>query len=328
MDKISGIYCIENKITNKKYIGKSVNIYERWRQHKMFLKHNKHHNRYLQFAWNKYGETAFCFYIIEECLEDELNSKEIYYIQKFNSTDDKYGYNLTDGGDGGNTLIKYTDDEFKEYCKKRSKVLKGKIPYGENAGQSKLKEFQVKEIIKRLLNNDFDCDIAKDYNISQGTVNDIRHHRTWKYLTKDFVFDDISKRKNARYFGKKIIQYDLDGNKIREYKNARVAEEETGIGYKQISQVCNGYKRMVHGFVFRFDGDSFDKFSIKKKKRYCGNKIDQYTLCGKFVKTYDSIAQAKAEYGSTIYNALVGNQKTAYGYIWRYYNEPFNREFN
>ena len=30
---VSGIYCIENLSTNKKYIGQSVNIYERWKKH-------------------------------------------------------------------------------------------------------------------------------------------------------------------------------------------------------------------------------------------------------------------------------------------------------
>lgn len=320
MDKISGIYCIENKITNKKYIGKSVNIYERWRQHKIFLRHNKHHNKYLQFAWNKYGENTFDFYIIEECIEDELNDKEIFYIQKYDSTNNIYGYNLTDGGDGGNTLIKYTDDEFSAYCKKRREILKGKIPYGENAGCAKLKEFQVKEIIQRLLKNDFNYNIAKDYNISCSTINDIRHHKTWKYLTDGIVFDDISKRKNIRTSSKKVIQYDLKGNKICEYKNARIAAQETGIGFKQISQVCNGYKRMAHGFVFRFDGDAFDKFPIEKCTNGFNQAIDQYDLDGNFIRTYNTISQAEKEHNCKgISAALRGISKTSAGYIWKYH---------
>ena len=36
--KITGIYKIENKINNKKYIGQSKNIHRRWNQHKTLLK--------------------------------------------------------------------------------------------------------------------------------------------------------------------------------------------------------------------------------------------------------------------------------------------------
>ena len=74
---ICGIYCIENIMDGKKYIGQSKNIYTRWYQHKLELNYNKHGNRYLQNAWNKYGENNFKFYIIEKCSEDELNEKEI-----------------------------------------------------------------------------------------------------------------------------------------------------------------------------------------------------------------------------------------------------------
>ena len=52
-DIISGIYCIENIITNKKYIGQSINIKDRWSKHKSELNHQTHDNDYLQKAWNK-----------------------------------------------------------------------------------------------------------------------------------------------------------------------------------------------------------------------------------------------------------------------------------
>lgn len=94
----SGIYCIENITTNKKYIGQSTNISDRWRKHISELNHNSHHNDYLQKAWNKYGEEDFKFYILEYCNEDDLDNKEIYYINFYNTTDRKYGYNLKSGG--------------------------------------------------------------------------------------------------------------------------------------------------------------------------------------------------------------------------------------
>lgn len=98
-----GIYKIENIINHKCYIGQSINIKRRWEIHKSELKNNRHYNKYLQKAWNKYGENSFLFSVIEECSKLELNEKEQYYIKKYNSYANKKnskGYNLTIGGDG------------------------------------------------------------------------------------------------------------------------------------------------------------------------------------------------------------------------------------
>jgi len=51
---------------------------------------------------------------------------------------------------------------------------------------------------------------------------------------------------------KPIVQYDMDGNFISEYKSARFAANATGIGYKLISRVCRGDRPHTHGYVFRF----------------------------------------------------------------------------
>lgn len=57
----SGIYQIVNKVNNKRYIGSSINIKQRWSAHKSELRNNKHSNKHLQAAWNYYGEAAFKF---------------------------------------------------------------------------------------------------------------------------------------------------------------------------------------------------------------------------------------------------------------------------
>lgn len=76
----SGIYMIVNTINGNKYIGSSKNIYQRLLTHRSYLRHDKHYNKYLQNAWNKYGETNFDYSIIEFCSEEDRINREQYYV--------------------------------------------------------------------------------------------------------------------------------------------------------------------------------------------------------------------------------------------------------
>ena len=76
---------IKNVKNNKLYIGQSTDIKNRWVRHKSELNNNRHINNHLQFAWNKYGEDCFIFAVIEECSVSELDEREKFYINKYNS---------------------------------------------------------------------------------------------------------------------------------------------------------------------------------------------------------------------------------------------------
>ena len=76
-----GIYKITNKINNHCYVGQSRNIDKRWKNH---IYHDTNKNEYpLYRAFKKYGLDNFNFEILEECLVEELNKKEQYYINKY-----------------------------------------------------------------------------------------------------------------------------------------------------------------------------------------------------------------------------------------------------
>lgn len=109
---LCGIYCIENIINNKKYIGLSRDIMRRWLEHYSELNKGNHINAYLQQAWNLYGKDAFKFYIIELCNSEELSNRERYYIHEYHTLSHENGYNLTTGGEHtshGKCVIRLSD---------------------------------------------------------------------------------------------------------------------------------------------------------------------------------------------------------------------------
>ena len=94
---VGRIYCITNKINNKKYIGKTLSsIEERFKQHISDRIHYNH--RPLYIAMNKYGVENFSIDLVEEIEYSKLSEREQYWIK----TLDTYynGYNATLGGDG------------------------------------------------------------------------------------------------------------------------------------------------------------------------------------------------------------------------------------
>lgn len=114
MEVICGIYCIENIINHKKYIGQSIDIYRRWNDHKNELNGNRHHNIYLQRAWNKYGSENFSFCVLEVCDKSLLDSREIYYINSFNCMTNGCGYNIENGGNTHKIMAQETKAKISE----------------------------------------------------------------------------------------------------------------------------------------------------------------------------------------------------------------------
>ena len=100
------IYKITNKVNGKSYIGQTRYTIEfRLKQHQ-----HKKDNTYFHNAIHKYGIENFSIEILEECNIEDLNSREIFYIAKYNTFKD--GYNLTIGGDGNRRLL--LDDSYNE----------------------------------------------------------------------------------------------------------------------------------------------------------------------------------------------------------------------
>jgi len=81
-----GIYEICNLYDGKAtaYVGSSVDIEGRWRDHRNRLQRGVHVNEHLQRAWQKYGAAAFAWTIIEEIQgEANLIEREQYWLDRY-----------------------------------------------------------------------------------------------------------------------------------------------------------------------------------------------------------------------------------------------------
>jgi len=82
--RISGVYAIVNRKTGVQYIGSSVDIDDRLRDHAIALERGTHQNIYLQRAWRKYGADAFEFTVIEAVADHTMLSRvEQVYMDRF-----------------------------------------------------------------------------------------------------------------------------------------------------------------------------------------------------------------------------------------------------
>src|SRR5271157_5637035 len=110
MEKLSGIYSIVHIESGRPYVGSALDIYKRWSEHKSELTYNYHDNQRLQNFWNKYGEVAFEFKILELVADPStLLVREQYWMDRLQSYDRDKGFNIRKVAES-NFGLKHTDE--------------------------------------------------------------------------------------------------------------------------------------------------------------------------------------------------------------------------
>lgn len=93
---VCGVYKITNQETNQCYIGQAADVAKRWKDHaKCGLGIDTPANNKLYKAMQDYGIWSFSWELLEACKKEELNEKEAYYIDLYDSKN--YGYNSVSG---------------------------------------------------------------------------------------------------------------------------------------------------------------------------------------------------------------------------------------
>lgn len=270
MNKECGIYKIVCNINNKSYVGQSVNIKERWTGHKRALNKNTHKNKYLQRAWNKYGDGCFTFEIIENCKQEYLSEREIFWIKELDSF--KSGYNATKGGEVVNkrTIVCLSTGEvFNSVSEIEEKY---NIP---NSNIIKCCKFKRQSCGK----------------LEDGTPliwNYYENGKKYKKLTKKEVFEYIKRNKKI-YSNSRRVRC-ITTNEVFD----TISDAEDKYQIFGVRQCCEG-KYINSGskdgipLVWQWN-EEFEDGVIKKK-------IDPFIICLNDLKEFYSLEDAKEFYG-------------------------------
>lgn len=332
MEKISGIYMIKNKLNGKIYIGQSADIYSRWIKHKNFLKNNNHHNKHLQAAWNKYGEDTFEFSIVERCPCDKLDLAETHWIAHYSSYDN--GYNLDCGGSGIRGY-KHTEEELEKMRKIQNPLSVLQFDLELNllnewvsvTTASKQLGYSRDAIRSRCNNDKFSPNLSKVYKNCYWVYKE-------EYQSEDFSWEKnlnwISTfehpKKRIRKLKEPVCQYDSNFNLIKKWHSV---DDILSAGYNvmHVMKMCGhqGNIKRYNDEFWAYESDDFsDEYFVVHKPLYAHNavKVEQYTLDGEYIQTFNSLREAslaisghiKAD--SNIIQAINTNG-TSFGYRWK-----------
>ena len=224
--KVSGIYKIENTSNNKIYIGQSVNIRERLRQHLNCTAPNTYIDRALQHR----DKESFTFSILEQVEIELLNEREYYWGEEYYKGICYYpnGYNLKQVG--GNPYLMY--GERPVYCYDLNKNF--------------IKEYPSV------------CAAARSCNISSSNIFSVLRKKTktagnyyWSF-EKMKVFPDVCTGKNG---GFTVHAYNMHTKLfVKSFKSAQDANKYVNGkgGASHILSVAKGEFKTFKGYIWSF----------------------------------------------------------------------------
>ena len=224
------IYFIKNKITEKYYIGETIDYNNRINHHFIDLKNNTHHSHKLQNAYNIYGKENFEWGIIEQVDDAIRFEREIYYIEKYDSYAN--GYNETSGGD----------------CPGYEKLCKTVYCYNLDGSSKKLSFSSGREASRVLgICQSIIQKICKGEKKSAKGINGEWYR--FSYENVDCLPPLEYRNGNAKY----VAQYDLEGNLIQIFNSAADVNRYFGISPKNTKITVAAKNNSVYkGYYWKY----------------------------------------------------------------------------
>lgn len=298
-------YCVYMHIfpNGKRYIGVTCcSVNRRWQKGYGYKSQTLMYRAICKYGWDN---------IKHIIIKDKLSAKqagelEVELIAKYRSNKSDNGYNVDDGG-----LVGY-------HLKKETKAKISKANSGANNG---------------MYGHEY-TDEERQYMSEHSVWKGKKHTEETRKKISEYAKTHPEKysRKDAKHpRAKAVLQFNLNGIFMKEYKTAKEASEETGV---LRSSICSCVKKKIKtagGYMWRYKENEIisnikpvepHNFNNNSKKWHM-KKINQYTIDGLFIRSFDSISEANEFIGVRKDNGGVsgvvrGTKRTAHGYIWRY----------
>lgn len=208
---MSVIYQFTNNINGKIYVGQTVDYKKRIRDHK-FNYHKGSKNTIFYNALRKYGWENFSIIIIEECSDELLNEKEIYWIKEKKSQFPG-GYNTVEGGNQA----------------RHTEISKQKLSEGRKG--IKFSESHIENLRKSHLG----------YVMPEEQKRKISESNKGKVIPEEIK----TKLKYLQPHRREVGRFNPEGDLIIKYESIKDAAKDLNCSPGNISECCNNKRKML-----------------------------------------------------------------------------------
>lgn len=237
------MYVHINKSNNKKYVGITSNDPKtRWKNGYGYSDKFPIGRAIRKYGWENFDHVI----LYNDLSETEAKEIEKQLIKQWNTKNDKYGYNLTDGGDGV-TGFKHSVDTLKKLSERaveQNRFGANNPNYGHKWND------QQRELAKQKHKSEsLSCDTLKKMSIAAskkiGSLNSFygKHHT------------QQTKQKISMVQSRPVMMFDLNGVFINEFPSIKKASEYTHINKVGISNCCRGVTKTSGGYIWKYKED-------------------------------------------------------------------------
>lgn len=348
--------------SGKVYIGQTCR--ERGRRND-FQEKGEYGGSRIDNARKKYGPLNFKYEVLfritsndSDCVKTKLNEMEQHFINKYRSNEDKFGYNMNEGG-AGNVAFRMTEEARQKISQNTKKWLAEKGHPLKGIGHRQDSIEKMKRNTKKKYGKD---NPNYGWKPSQEVIKKLSELSRQRTGEKNPFYgrhqSEENKQKARKLFGRRVIQYDVETlQEIARYDSAKQASEAISgktKGSSEIGKVCNGYvskdgRQYITALGYRWKWENEENKDFKDKRipklnprrgfkisdeqklilsKANGKKVCQIDIrTGEIIKIHDSCTKAAIELNRPKSSSDIGkmcngklNRNHVIGFRWQWFS--------